>query len=370
MHRLAALPQPQQLALPATKADGRNGCLAARGARGGGASGRGPRHAPAPVAARAAGDKGSEEGEQKMSGHFPRCRGASSELPSTVRQAGGADGGSRTTRGGSGAPLRSLLTAAAAPSEPGFGAIHAAACARGDHTYMDPATAGRCRLKPIETSVESAWLHRLKPTYDEPLSNFAFNSKLRRYITGYTVMTRLTHEARGSCCCSDCRHSPFVLGGGTEGPVTGLGPGLGRAGPVAGAGPGPGAEPIQGAEAGTKMVPGAGLVLAGATAMGRRNALAAAAALGAGLLQLGPSATAAAAVAAEAVSIPAAEAASEPAVSAAASAAEAAELALLGAIPDYSVRGPYGVRRLPKLVWPERYRLPRHTPHCRPSLPE
>ena len=39
---------------------------------------------------------------------------------------------------------------------------------------------GRCRLGRVDTSVESTWLQRLKLEYDEPLSNFAFNFKLRR----------------------------------------------------------------------------------------------------------------------------------------------------------------------------------------------
>jgi len=44
--------------------------------------------------------------------------------------------------------------------------LHDAACARGEHSYIDPAT-------------------------------------------GYTVFTRLEHLARGECCGSACRHCPF-----------------------------------------------------------------------------------------------------------------------------------------------------------------
>jgi hypothetical protein len=40
------------------------------------------------------------------------------------------------------------------------------------------AKVGRCRLK---LSVESTWFQRLNPKYDEPFSNFAFNFNLRRY---------------------------------------------------------------------------------------------------------------------------------------------------------------------------------------------
>jgi hypothetical protein len=41
---------------------------------------------------------------------------------------------------------------------------------------------GRCRLNPLKPRVESAWFQRLKLGYDEPLSRFAFNFDLRRYI--------------------------------------------------------------------------------------------------------------------------------------------------------------------------------------------
>ena len=42
--------------------------------------------------------------------------------------------------------------------------------------------AGRCRLKPVETSVERAWFQRLKRTYDKLLiSIFAFNLNVRLY---------------------------------------------------------------------------------------------------------------------------------------------------------------------------------------------
>ena len=46
---------------------------------------------------------------------------------------------------------------------------------------------GRCRLKRVETRVESAWFQRLKLGYDEPLSNFAFILNLRRYTAGCMV---------------------------------------------------------------------------------------------------------------------------------------------------------------------------------------
>jgi hypothetical protein len=85
----------------------------------------------------------------------------------------------------------------------------------------------------------------------------------------------------------------------------------------------------------------------GGRAVGRRDALSAAA-LGAGLLHLGPSAAAAAAYDGDAVEQ------TIGGVAASASAKESSEadqqlLAAMAGIPDYSLRGPYGVRRLPKL---------------------
>ena len=41
---------------------------------------------------------------------------------------------------------------------------------------------GRCRLNPGRPRFDRAWFQRLKLTYDEALSNFAFNFNLRRYI--------------------------------------------------------------------------------------------------------------------------------------------------------------------------------------------
>ena len=43
------------------------------------------------------------------------------------------------------------------------------------------ASAGRCKLKPFETRVESACSHRLIVTCDNTLSNFAFDFILRLY---------------------------------------------------------------------------------------------------------------------------------------------------------------------------------------------
>ena len=41
---------------------------------------------------------------------------------------------------------------------------------------------GRGRLTPDSPRVDRAWCQRLKPKCDEPISNFAFISNLRRYI--------------------------------------------------------------------------------------------------------------------------------------------------------------------------------------------
>lgn len=55
---------------------------------------------------------------------------------------------------------------ARAMTQPQWHALHEAACARGESTYIDPAT-------------------------------------------GYTVFTRLAHLKRGKCCGSACRHCPY-----------------------------------------------------------------------------------------------------------------------------------------------------------------
>jgi hypothetical protein len=49
---------------------------------------------------------------------------------------------------------------------PAYHALHEAACARGEKTYLDPET-------------------------------------------GYVVFTRVAHLARGKCCGSGCRHCPY-----------------------------------------------------------------------------------------------------------------------------------------------------------------
>jgi hypothetical protein len=64
---------------------------------------------------------------------------------------------------------------------------------------------GRCRLNPvearvaIEARVESAWFKRLRLTYEEPLSNFAFNFNLRRYNKERGVM-----EAAAAAVAPEC----------------------------------------------------------------------------------------------------------------------------------------------------------------------
>jgi hypothetical protein len=45
---------------------------------------------------------------------------------------------------------------------------------------------GRCKLKRLETRVESAWIKRLIRKHSKPLSSFAFNLNLRRYRPGDT----------------------------------------------------------------------------------------------------------------------------------------------------------------------------------------
>jgi hypothetical protein len=47
---------------------------------------------------------------------------------------------------------------------------------------------GRCRLKHIETSVETAWFDFLKLLHDVPLSKIAFKFKSRRYTVASTII--------------------------------------------------------------------------------------------------------------------------------------------------------------------------------------
>jgi len=54
---------------------------------------------------------------------------------------------------------------------------------------------GRCKLKPVETRVESAWFQRLKLKYDTPVSEFAFKFKLRRYKWVDKMKAVITVEA-------------------------------------------------------------------------------------------------------------------------------------------------------------------------------
>ena len=49
---------------------------------------------------------------------------------------------------------------------------------------------GRCRLKPVESCVESAWSQRLKLKYDELLSNVAFNFILRPFIVSPVALEK------------------------------------------------------------------------------------------------------------------------------------------------------------------------------------
>jgi Cu+-exporting ATPase len=57
--------------------------------------------------------------------------------------------------------------------------------------YTGSIMVGRCRMKPIEPLVESAWFQRLKLTCDTPLSKFALNFNLRHYIMGVSIASFL-----------------------------------------------------------------------------------------------------------------------------------------------------------------------------------
>ena len=97
--------------------------------------------------------------------HVRRCLLHAAEGPTAAAAAslpGRADDGWAPLFDG----LDSRAPPKAAPDIEDFAALHARACASGEHFYTDPAT-------------------------------------------GYKVMTRLCHEKRGRCCGSGCRHCPF-----------------------------------------------------------------------------------------------------------------------------------------------------------------
>jgi H+-transporting ATPase len=48
---------------------------------------------------------------------------------------------------------------------------------------------GRCRFTVSQAVLKCLWFQRLKPQYAEPLSNFAFNFNLRRYIPVIALVT-------------------------------------------------------------------------------------------------------------------------------------------------------------------------------------
>jgi len=52
----------------------------------------------------------------------------------------------------------------------------------GSEEDMKLAKAGRCKLKPIETRVESAWLRRLRLKYNKLLSSFASRVYLQHQL--------------------------------------------------------------------------------------------------------------------------------------------------------------------------------------------
>ena len=54
---------------------------------------------------------------------------------------------------------------------------------------------GWCRFNPAEACVECAWFQCLKLRYEKPLSNFAFNRSLRRYIVGFMHFWGLTIDS-------------------------------------------------------------------------------------------------------------------------------------------------------------------------------
>ena len=62
-----------------------------------------------------------------------------------------------------------------------------------------PGLAGRCRLKRVETSDESACFQLLKLEYYKLLSNFAFDFNLRRYSLAATALVSAAASPVGWC---------------------------------------------------------------------------------------------------------------------------------------------------------------------------
>ena len=50
------------------------------------------------------------------------------------------------------------------------------------------------QVDPIEPTLKSPEIKRLKLTYDEPLSSFAFNGNLRPYIKGTLVPSKVNFK--------------------------------------------------------------------------------------------------------------------------------------------------------------------------------
>jgi hypothetical protein len=59
------------------------------------------------------------------------------------------------------------------------------------------AVVGRCKLKPIETCLESAWFLRMKVNCDELVANFAFHVKLRNYAVEPRAVARARRAGQG-----------------------------------------------------------------------------------------------------------------------------------------------------------------------------
>jgi hypothetical protein len=62
--------------------------------------------------------------------------------------------------------------------------------------YASSSLVGRCRLTPECPRVDRAWLQRLRPKYDAPLSKFALKSNLRRYTLAPTYRISLDGAAQ------------------------------------------------------------------------------------------------------------------------------------------------------------------------------
>ena len=107
-------------------------------------------------------------------------------LELVLHGSGGANGGCDVLQGEHVTGTITWLPSVSGDNGSGGGGVNATAGGR--HYCAGHAEVGRCRLKCVESTVESAWSQRLKVEYNEPLSSFAFNVNLRRYTAAMLAL--------------------------------------------------------------------------------------------------------------------------------------------------------------------------------------